>query len=254
MSLKLGKLPARNDSIQFKLGAYLNVAALPTPPSQFGHKDLVLDWQGMLGNDQYGDCVFAGAAHETILWGREAQTSVLFNANSVLGDYSAVTGFNPNDPNTDQGTDMQVAASYRRKTGIMDANGKRHSVAAYLGITHTAPLELKQSIYLFSNVGIGIRFPKSAMTQFNAGKNWTVVRNSPIEGGHYVPAIGYNSQYVYVVTWGKVQKMTWGFYKKYCDEAVAYLSNEMLTNGKSLEGFNTAELQANLNQLTVKGV
>ena len=54
-------------------------------------------------------------AHETMLWNKEAARTVTLNNESVLKDYSAVTGFNPNDPNTDQGTDMQVAA--RRNTG-----------------------------------------------------------------------------------------------------------------------------------------
>lgn len=252
--LKLGKLPARKDSVSFKLAQYLNLSALPTPPSKAGHQSLVTDWQGMLGNDQYGCCVWAGAAHETILWNKEAGHIVGFSTAGVLSDYSAVTGFNPNDPNTDQGTDMQVAASYRRKTGVKDAHGERHKVAAYLAIKTGDSTELKQAIYLFSNVGIGIQFPRSAMSQFNAGKPWTVVSGSPIDGGHYVPAVGYDSKYVYVVTWGRVQKMSWGFFKKYCDEAIVYLSDEMLILGRSIEGFNPTQLQADLNNLSTQTV
>lgn len=248
-TLKLGKLPARKDSILFKLVKYLTLSALPTPPKKAGHLALIVDWEGMLGNDQYGDCVFAGAAHETILWGKEGGKNVAFTAADALADYSAVTGFNPNDPNSDKGTDMQVAASYRRKTGVRDHNGSRHKVDAYLAIAAGSVDEVKQAVYLFSNVGVGFQFPASAMAQFNAGKAWTVVSKSPIEGGHYVPVVGYDSRYLYVVTWGKVQKMSWGFFKKYCDEAVVYLSSEMLTNGKSLEGFDATQLQADLGQL-----
>ena len=246
--LSLGKLPARKDAIRFKLAQFADLSALPTPPPKFGHFGAFNSW-GMLGNDRYGDCVFAGAAHETMLWNAEAGKAVSFTDKAVLSDYGAVTGFNPNDPNTDRGTDMQVAASYRRKAGVVDGSGARHKVAAYLAITPGNKTELKQAIYLFSNVGIGIQFPASAMTQFNAGKPWTVVKGSPIDGGHYIPAIGYDSRYIYIVTWGKVQKMSWGFFAKYCDEAVCYLSAEMLTGGKSLEGFDAAQLQADLAQL-----
>jgi len=220
----------------FKLANYLNLSALPTPPSKYGHQALVIDWEGMLGNDQYGDCVFAGAAHETILWGKEGGKNVTFSTQSVLSDYSVVTGFNPNDPNSDQGTDMQVAASYRRKTGVKDQNGTRHKVDAYLAIAAGNEAEIKQAVYLFSNVGIGFQFPASAMAQFNAGKNWTIVSGSKIEGGHYVPVVGYDGRYLYVVTWGKLQKMSWGFFRKYCDEAVVYLSSEMLVAGKIARG------------------
>lgn len=245
--MKLGKLPARKDSIALKFAKY--GANLPTPPAKAGHYSLeAADW-GLLGNDQYGDCVWAGAAHETMLWNKEANADVSFTPQSVLSDYSAVTGFNPNDPNTDQGTDMQVAASYRRNTGVLDANGNRHQVAAYVAVAPGNVAELKQAVYLFGAIGIGIQFPDSAMTQFNSGKPWTVVRGAQIEGGHYVPAVGYDARYVYVVTWGRVQKMTWGFFKKYCDEAVAYVSTEALTNGKSLEGFDAATLQQDLQEL-----
>lgn len=248
-NLKLGKLPARQDSVTFKLSNYLQLSSLPTPPKKGGHQNLVTDWQGMLGNDRYGDCVWAGAAHETILWNREAGNSVTFNEQGVLSDYSAVTGFNPNDPNSDQGTDMQVAASYRRKTGVKDAPGNRHIVMAYLAIQPANVLELKQSIYLFGTVGVGIRFPKSAETQFNNNKPWTVISSSKIIGGHYIPAVGYDSRYVYVVTWGQMQKMSWGFFRKYNDESVVYLSEEMLSANKTPDGFDLTQLQTDLGEL-----
>lgn len=244
MKLKLGKLPARPGAVRFALATY--APTLPTPPGKFtSHAALVTDW-GMLANDRYGSCVFAGAGHETMLWNREASRAVPFTDSAVLSDYSAVTGFNPEDPGTDQGTDMAVAASYRRKTGVIDAAGARHLVAAYLAITPGDMLALKQAVYRFAAVGVGVRFPASAMDQFNAGKPWSIRSSSPIEGGHYVPAVGYDSRYIYVVTWGRVQRMTWGFYRRYCDEALAYLSVEMMTGDLSPEGFNLAHLQADL--------
>jgi len=245
--MKLGKLPARKDAVKLKLSNY---GTLPVAPKSFKLFTTVSDWQGMLGNDRYGDCVWAGADHETILWNAERGQAVRFTEQNALSDYSAVTGFNPNDPNSDQGTDMQQAASYRRKTGVTDASGKRHTVAAYLAITPGNKDELKQAIYLFSNVGIGIEFPDYAMYQFNAGKSWHLQRGGTIEGGHYIPAVGYDGRYVYVVTWGKVQKMSWGFFAKYCDEAIVYLSDEFLTGALSPEGFNLSALNNDLAQLT----
>jgi hypothetical protein len=243
--MKLGKLPARPGAVKLKLATYLPTVK---PPTSYGHQSLVSVW-GMLGNDQYGDCVWAGAGHETMLWNREASNIVTFTDKSVLSDYSKVTGFNPNDPNTDQGTDMQVAASYRKKTGVLDSQGNRHKVGAYVAISIGNVDELKAAMYLFSAVGLGIRFPKSAMTQFNNGKAWTVVSSSPIEGGHYVPLVGYTSKYVNLITWGKVQKATWGFVKRYMDEGLVYLTTEMLSGDKSIDGFNLSQLQADLSSL-----
>jgi len=51
------------------------------------------------------------------------------------------------------------------------------------------------------------------------------------------------------VTWGRLQQMTLQFYKKYCDEAWAILSPEMLKGGLSLEGFDITQLQIDLSSL-----
>jgi len=245
--LKLGKLPARKDSVTFKLKNYLASPRLSTtPPESVLRPDFYPEAWEMLGNDNYGDCVWAGAGHETMLWNNEAKKTVSFTDANVLNAYSAVTGFNPNDPNSDQGTDMQQAASYRFKTGLIDKDGNRHKVAAYLALDVADVEQLKRAVYLFSAVGIGIEFPDSAMDQFNAGKPWTVKSGSNVEGGHYVPVVGYDKNYVYVVTWGKVQKMTWGFFKKYNDESIVYLSDDMLTEGQSIIGLDVATLQADL--------
>jgi hypothetical protein len=248
LPLKLGKKPARPGAVKLKLTKYLIKAKLPTPPKVFGHEALIGSIWGVLGNDNYGDCVWAGAAHETMLWNKEAGRTITFDNQCVLKDYSAVTGFDPNDPNTDQGTDMQVAASYR---GVLDAHGKRHKVIAYLALTPGNTDQLAISIYLFGATGIGIKFPNTAMTQLNAGKPWDVAKNAKIEGGHYIPGLGRDAKGNFViVTWGKIQLMTPRFYEQYCDEVVAYVSDEALTTGgKTLEGFDLAELKADLKAL-----
>ena len=245
----LGKLPARPGAISFKLSRYFNLAALPTPPAVFGHASAVNYW-GVMGNDQYGDCVLAGGAHETMLWTAEASVIAPFNDTCVLSDYSAITGFNPNDPATDQGTDMQAAASYRRTTGLLDANNLRHKVDAYVAPEVGNLNEILAAAYLFGAVGIGFQFPSSAMKQFDTGQPWSVVAGDTIEGGHYVPCVGRAvSGNLVIVTWGRTQEMTPEFFTAYNDESVAYLSLEFLKNNVSPENFALATLQADLNSL-----
>jgi len=194
-------------------------------------------------------CVWAGAAHETMLWNAMARKTVMFTDAGVLSDYSAVTGFNPRNPASDQGTDMLEAASYRRKVGVLDGGGKRHKVAAYLGITPGDPVEHAVALYLFGAVGLGIEVPSSAITQFNVGKPWDVAKRSSILGGHYIPLVAKRNNMFSCVTWGRIQPMTMKFLQKYCDQSIVYVSEEMLTNGKSLEGFDKATLLADLNAL-----
>lgn len=248
--LKLGKKPARKDAVLLKFSRYVTYQ-LPPPPETGGHRDLITtpDW-GILGNDQYGDCVWAGAAHETILWNKEAGNDVIFSPEAVLSDYSASTGFNPNDPNTDGGTDMQLAAKYRQDTGILDASGNRHKIGAYLALE--TDRDIKQAIHLFGAVGIGVEFPDSAMNQFDANQDWTVVSGANVDGGHYIPGITYDKDFVYVVTWGKVVRASWHFIHKYMDEGIVYLSEERLVAGKSLEGFDLTQLQTDLRAIRTK--
>ena len=247
MTFKLGKKPARPDAVRFKLASYTNAAALPPVPATFGHDGAIgmRDW-GMFANDRYGDCVFAGAAHETMLLAREAGAVVAFTDTNVLGDYAAVTGFDPAKPETDQGTDVQEAAEYRRTTGIVDAHGNRHRIAAYLALEPGNVVHLYQATYLFGAAGIGLQLPATALAQSRAGQAWDVVAGAAIDGGHYVPLVGRQAAGLHVVSWGMVQVMTETFLKRYCDEAIAYVSQECLINQKSPEGFSYDDLISDL--------
>ena len=134
--MKLGKKPYEPDARSLKLSKYL-ATDLPTPPKIFGYGTLFTDW-GYLGNDKYGDCVFAGGGHEQMVWDTLRKgPGVKITTKNALSDYSAVTGFDPSDPNTDQGTYVIDAMKYRKATGLVDASGKRHKIAAYVEIDPT---------------------------------------------------------------------------------------------------------------------
>lgn len=222
--MKLGKLPAQPARPQLRLAELATV--LPLPPASVDRYSEVTAWP-MYGNDQYGDCVEAGTGHHEEQISRYGQgTTVEVTDADVLGMYSAVTGFNPDDPNTDQGTNVQDALVWWRKGSGLAG----HAISAYASIDLNNATEIKQSIAIFGAVGIGFNFPAFAMDQFNAGKPWDVQKaNAKIEGGHYVIALGYDGTYVYVITWGKVQKMTWAFFRKYVDEGWVVIDDEMVS-------------------------
>jgi hypothetical protein len=247
MTFRLGKKPARAGAVRLRLTSYTNAAALPPLPARFGHDgNIDPDAWGMLANDRYGDCVFAGAAHETMLLVGEAGGGVTFTDANVLADYAAVTGFDPAKPDTDQGADVQEAAAYRRKTGIVDAHGDRHKIAAYLALEPGNLQHLFLASYLFGAVGIGLQLPASALLQTEQGLAWDVVAETTIAGGHYVPLVGRQVDGLHVVSWGAIQRMTEAFLTQYCDEAVAYVSQECLLDQKSPEGFAYDDLISDL--------
>jgi hypothetical protein len=242
--VKLGKRPATHDRRDLLFEAYATDRLRP-PSMVKASLHAFRDWL-MLGNDQYGDCVFAGADHETMLLNKLGGKVVSFGSEEALSDYSAVTGFNPDDPSTDQGTNVRDALTYRRHTGVVDAKHRRHKIGAFAALEVGNVQHIKEAIHLFGVVGVGIEFPASAMDQFNEGKPWAVVPGAQIEGGHYVPAIGYGPRSVYVVSWGRVVEMSWQFFATYTDEAWAILSSEFLTKGRSPQGFLLKDLKADL--------
>ena len=235
-------------SLRNPLGLNINV------PNVFGHGNTFANW-GLNGNDKFGCCVEAGGAHETELinnlaaGGVTGKEVVKITTENTLSDYAAITGFNPATGENDNGTEVRAALEYRVKTGLIDSTGKRHKIGAFVFIEPGSIQHLIEAIFIFDAVGIGIKFPGSAMEQFNNGQPWSVVPGSNIEGGHYVPLVGKPAQGdLACITWGKRQVLTEAFYKEYCDEAWAYVTPESL-NTKTLRnwgGFNWNQLQEDL--------
>jgi hypothetical protein len=208
----------------------------------------------MLGNDRAGDCVWAGAAHETMVLGREGGHNPRFSTSSVLTDYSQFTGYDSSDPRSDQGTDVRQAARARHQTGILDVKGHRHKIGAYLFLEPGNIAELYAALYVFGVAGVGYSLPGSAARQFNEGKPWDVERGSEIMGGHYVPAIGRrpgpDGGFIDAVSWGERIAITTRFYTRYCDSALVYVSASALgPDGMTPEGFDKERLLADLNAL-----
>lgn len=242
--MKLGKRPFTPDYRDLRLASVQRaLPAFPTRP--FGYGTVWSDW-GMLGNDSAGDCVFAGFDHEHMLFNRLAGHDVSFTTANALSDYSAVTGYNPNDPSTDQGTVVRDGLVYRKNTGLIGADGKRHKIAAFASIDPKDWNTMIRCVWTFGVVGMGFEFPQSAWDQ--VGGVWDVVSGSPIDGGHYVPVVGSpdTSGQATCITWGKRQVMTREFYEKYNDEAWVPLSQEALLPPSNVRHIDWAALSTYL--------
>ena len=245
---RLGKAPAAPRPKDIILTEIVRAGAvLPMAPVGFGHYQVfpAAGW-GMLGNDRYGDCVWAGAAHETMMVNKMNGRDVEFNPAVVLADYAAVTGFVPATGANDNGTDVHDALNYRRQTGVEDADLGRHKIGAYVSLEPGNWNQMLEALVAFDFVAIGFEFPDYAMAEFNAGKPWWYRRGGTIEGGHYVPVVGRpHTSSIEVVTWGQIQGMSRRFFETYCDEAYGVLTVETLSaGGTSPEGLDLSALQA----------
>lgn len=220
---------------------------LPPVPDSFG-LDTLPDF-GMQGNDVAGDCLEAGAIHETVLWtldgyGRPAP----FADDAGIQLYESWTDYNPRNPASDRGTDMTVAAKRRKKTGLPDQNGVMHTIGAYLALTPGDTQELTEATYLFGAVGVGVAFPRQWMHAFDEGRPWDRLVRPDFAGGHYIPVIGRRRNGNFVcVTWGRLQEITPTGYRQFNDESLAYVAADYLgPDGQSPAGFDMEQLKADL--------
>lgn len=261
----LGKLPATEDTRDITFKAIKAGQTLPTPPANFGHGQIYHDgqapddWQ-MNGNgpdDSVApgfqgarDCVFACGAHTTRETNRIAGKIVTITGKQSISDYSSVTGYRIGDDNTDQGTDMRVALKYRQKTGLLDADGNRHKIGAYVALTPGDLDEFFQACYVFSAVELGFEFQQAQDTQFDEGDVWDYVPGSPNAGGHAIPGFGRHTKRGGVVSWAKHLWITPAFYENLVDEAYAIVYPEEIKNGKTNErGFDLTQLTSALADL-----
>lgn len=235
LSFRGGRLPAQPARPALRFGAYS--AQIPAPPASSDWLTAVPagDW-GMLANDQVGDCTCAGVGHKRIGDVYVNQGAVLkVTDQDALALYSAVTGYNPADPSTDQGAVCQDVLAYWQKNGFLG-----EKIVAYAKVDLSNQTQVKQAIATFGQVYCGFNFPSSAMDQFNAGQPWDVVKGAQIEGGHCVTIGAFDGTGLECVTWGAVQRLTWAFFKKYFDEAWIIVSSDQIDpkSGKDFAGFD----------------
>ncbi|BBZ09847.1 hypothetical protein [Mycobacterium branderi] len=214
-----------------------------------GHAGLIEPHMFM--NDQLGDCAIAGSIEEIRLANALRGVTVNFTDDTAVQNYSEITGYSPADPGSDQGTDVHELYEFRQNTGIVDADGNRHKIVAYAGLTPGDWDEMLIALSLFEMVGIGVQVPDYAEAQFEAGLPWHLIagRHS-IEGGHYIPIWGASDRHTaQLPTWGAEGGITSPFYSTLNTVAVVALTEEMFTGGKSPAGVDFNKLARDLAQL-----
>lgn len=243
---KFGRLPADPTKPKLKFASLL--AATPDVPATIDYLTAVADWP-MYGNDKYGDCVEAAMCHATEAFTLYGQgTEVVPAADTAEKLYEAITGFNPTDPSSDQGTNVQDALSYWRKTGV---DGDR--IVAFAAVDYTKPAEVAAALFYFGHLLVGFNFPAFAMDQFDNGQPWSVqTKNATIEGGHCVNIGGLDAGNYRCVTWAQVQEMDAAFFAKYVEEAWVIVTHDWINavSGDTPAGMDLAGFGEEFSTLT----
>ena len=240
MDFKLGKLPAIYDSRTLRLENYLNIPKLPPLPDTSDWFAMTTQFP-MLANDQYGDCVVAGAAHMIQTWSANSANECFITERKVVDTYLNLTG------GVDSGLNMLEFLKYWRQTGI-----DGHKIGAFAAIDPKNLTSWRYANYLFGGVFSGFALYESATTQFNGNKAWDVVKKPGLFlGGHCVNGGIVTPHLLSFGTWGKKQWATVNFVGQYCDEAYAIISLDWFTaDHQTPHGFHWKDLLADLKAIT----
>lgn len=237
MIYKLGKRPVKLDARNLKLARYL--AEAPVLPSAIDWSPAVKGGFPMFMNQDIGDCAIAAPAHMTQLWTANADVQADVTDGDVLAAYRAVSGFDPDKPETDTGCAELDVLNYWRTIGI-----GWNTIAAFAEIAPGSRTEIKAAVAWFGGAYVGFILPASIRGQ----TVWDVVKDDGGElGGHAVNLVGYDADGVTCVTWGALQRISWAFVNDYMDEAYAVLSPDWFNStGTSPSQLNLAQMQADL--------
>lgn len=200
--------------------------------------------------DGLGDCTCACMGHQIQAFTAYSGTEVTVTDADVLTAYEAVSGYDPKTGANDNGANVQDVLAYWRKTGVAG-----HKILAFAELTGLHNFDaIKTALDLFGTVYLGVAVPASAMQQFDDGEPWTVVKGSPIEGGHAIPLQKFNESgdnELEIVTWARLQPLTKQWWNTYVEEAWVVITQDWLdAAGDTVDGLDLAQLKADFTALT----
>lgn len=216
---RLGKGKAQNDRRDLRFRAVMLDRA-PKVPAAYDfdtpYRDIPLP---MFRNDELGDCVIAGRAHQTLRFERREQGRIIPIADAdVTHEYFTETG------GTDDGLVVADSLALWRRHG-WQVGDKFYRILGYARVDHRKPADVRQAVFSHDGIGLGVQLPLAAQVQMQAGRPWSVTTGKGSRvgswGGHYVYCCGYTPAGPVCVTWGQKQQMTWAWLAKYGDEAFA---------------------------------
>ena len=245
VTFRCGKLAVRTDTRTLQFARYVDRAKLPAAPTSYDETKNVSDWP-MYANDKLGDCTCAAAGHMIEAWTASARGhAVTITEKSVLSAFEKVKLVDP--ATGEEGAVELDVLNHWRKHGI-----GRHKIGAFAKVSVWDHQLVKAGAYTFGGLYIGLSLPVTA--QHQKVWDWTHSLTGPAKpgswGGHAVDVVAYDPKGLTVVTWGALQKLTWAFWDRYCDEAYCIVSSDFLSAGKAPNGLDLNALKADLALVT----
>jgi hypothetical protein len=207
LSFKLGRRRPVARCPRFSLHNYL-MRGLAAPPTACDYsKPAATALAKVYENDTLGDCVIAGMAHVVGVLTGNAGRPYLYTNEQIIGLYSAIGGYVPGKPSTDNGCDEQTALNYWENNG---APAGEHRIAGWLSVNAADPTEYRTALWLFENLYFGLELPDKWVNPMPAepGFTWDAAGPPDPNNGHCVAGVGYSAQGVSIDTWGMIGLLT----------------------------------------------
>jgi hypothetical protein len=241
----LGKKAAKFDRRTLRLARYIEKRRVPVIPRRHNLSKKTLKTfplLRMMRNDILGDCTCAAIGHMFQTWTVYGLVPWEPDDEAVVEMYNKVNG------GVDEGAAMLDVLNAMRKEGmILNGPTIRNRIYAYVSVDPTNHDQLRTAHFLFGGIYIGANLPVSAQGQklWDVGEGPAAVPGS--WGGHAMNVVDYDSGGVTFVTWGALQKATWAWVDRYCDEAYAILEEDYVGEDKrSPQGFSLKRLAKDL--------
>jgi hypothetical protein len=251
MTLKFGRLPRTFDTRipQMATLRARQPAPPPLPPNVEYGSGMPGDL-GMMLNDNLGDCVEAAAGHAIQTWSFNADRSMITPPDSAIEKfYEIAGGYVPGNPNTDNGTIIQVALADWLNDPV-----DNNTLTAFVEVDVVNLAEVKRTIWECGLIYIGFNVPAFLQNNLEgAGSVWDVdpSGDNSIFGGHCVVLTGYDATgNMTLISWGSFYTMTPAFWAQFVDECYALANPSwFMATGQTPAGLSLAQLEALMQSL-----
>jgi hypothetical protein len=237
-TVKLGRKKRPSPARCLRFGDYLR-KSLPDPPSAVDYSAKAMPaLTDIMGNDNLGDCVIAASYHLlAVLTGNATGTPFHATLEQVVADYSAIGGYVPGNPATDDGCDISTALDYYASHGF--ANGDK--LLGHVSLDPTSITEVQSASFLLENTWVGVDLPAAWISPMPSasGFTWDVAGDPVPANGHCFCVVGYDPMGLLIDTWGLLGRLTYAAVAKYCSAAgggdlYVALAPDQMAKGASL--------------------
>jgi hypothetical protein len=230
---------------------YYAAGPLPAAPASVAIPQ-VADWN-LLGNGpdpalpEYpqglGDCGVAGLQHGFMAAAADTGSTGTFPDSGQAASY-----YMTYDDGQDNGVVLSAYLRYVQQNGYY---GLEVEAYAPVAVQDVNTLRFAINAYDFAYLGITVTQAMMDATQGPAPWTWTLEEAGGEQlGGHCIIACGYDSNWIYCVTWGEIVRVAYPAWAQIGDEAWAVLTGEISSAGTDGHGLNLAALKADISKLS----